>query len=551
MLRIIFISIILFLGGVFGFSSSLYSQAIIPTACSTSTHTVPSNSSVMFYDDGGPGGDCNVDGAAGNYANANCFTTVTFTGAPGEVLSVVFSVFSMWNTISSFDWMIIYDGPNTSSPILFDNSSGGPDLETGTSCNYDGYSLNFCATSGSLTFRFWATSVVNREGWEAVVSSTSVNVTPTFTQIPPVCQGDSFTLPTTSDNGISGEWFPALNNTTTTTYTFVPDAGGCIPMATMTVEVVPPVTPTFTQIPTICEDDTLLPLPTTSNNGITGTWSPALNNTATTTYTFTPDSPQCATTQTMTITVTPKTIPTFNQIPPICQGEQLPNLPAMSTNAVIGFWSPPEMNNMQTTTYTFTPDAGQCAATQTMTVYVSPGIDADFTADPTLTEVTNTNVEFDNLSSGATSYTWDFGDGSPTNSTEHPNHIFPDEQPGTYTVTLVAYNDDGCSDTAQLQIEIIEILEMSYGIPNIFTPNGDENNEFFKLINPENIIDLNIIILNRWGNVVFESNDVNFVWNGRSMNTGEECTEGVYFYKATLTDAYESKEETGYVHLAR
>ncbi len=66
-------------------------------------------------------------------------------------------------------------------------------------------------------------------------------------------------------------------------------------------------TPTFTQVAAICSGATLAALPTTSNNGITGTWSPALNNTATTTYTFTPNVGQCATTATMTITVNPNT----------------------------------------------------------------------------------------------------------------------------------------------------------------------------------------------------------------------------------------------------
>jgi len=64
------------------------------------------------------------------------------------------------------------------------------------------------------------------------------------------------------------------------------------------------ITPTFTQIDPICAGGTFA-LPTTSNNGITGTWSPAINTAATTTYTFTPTAGQCATTATMTVTVNP------------------------------------------------------------------------------------------------------------------------------------------------------------------------------------------------------------------------------------------------------
>jgi hypothetical protein len=70
----------------------------------------------------------------------------------------------------------------------------------------------------------------------------------------------------------------------------------------MTVTVNAQTTPTFTQVAAICSGSTFT-LPTTSNNGITGTWSPAINNTATTTYTFTPGVGQCATTATMTVTV--------------------------------------------------------------------------------------------------------------------------------------------------------------------------------------------------------------------------------------------------------
>ena len=66
------------------------------------------------------------------------------------------------------------------------------------------------------------------------------------------------------------------------------------------------VTPVFNAIAPICAGDVLAPLPTISLNGITGTWAPALNNTATTTYTFTPAAGQCAGTATLTITVNPK-----------------------------------------------------------------------------------------------------------------------------------------------------------------------------------------------------------------------------------------------------
>jgi Secretion system C-terminal sorting domain len=86
----------------------------------------------------------------------------------------------------------------------------------------------------------------------------------------------------------------------------------------LTITVNPNLTPTFTAVNPICSGETVSALPTTSDNGINGTWSPALNNTATTTYTFTPSAGQCASTVSLTITVnvtpTPagQSIQTFN-----------------------------------------------------------------------------------------------------------------------------------------------------------------------------------------------------------------------------------------------
>lgn len=136
-------------------------------------------------------------------------------------------------------------------------------------------------------------------------------VTPTFTAVAPICKGEILeALPTTSNNGILGNWLPALNNLTTTTYTFTPTLEQCNPSATMTIIVNPIITPTFTAVAPICSGGILDTLPTTSNNDVLGTWSPALNNLATTTYTFTPSRGQCATTATLAISIITTRLPT-------------------------------------------------------------------------------------------------------------------------------------------------------------------------------------------------------------------------------------------------
>ncbi len=202
-------------------------------------------------------------------------------------------------------------------------------------------------------------------------------VTPIFNMVPPVCSQDSFTLPTTSNNGIQGTWTPAFDTTTTTTYTFTPNPDECATSQNLTVAIIQAIVPLFDPIPIVCSGETLAPLPTTSLNGISGTWSPVLNNTATTTYTFTPDVGVCATTQTLTIVVTPEIQPTFTPIGPICDGDVLNPLPTMSTNNITGTWTP-NLNSSSTTTYTFVPDIGQCASNGSLTIVVNPKITPTF-----------------------------------------------------------------------------------------------------------------------------------------------------------------------------
>jgi len=233
--------------------------------------------------------------------------------------------------------------------------------------------------TATTTYTFTPTSTAAPTCATTTTMTITVNplTTPTFTQVAAICSGGSITLPTTSNNAITGTWFPAINNTTTTTYTFTPTstaAPTCANTTTMTITVNPLTTPTFTQVAAICSGGSLSALPTTSNNGIVGTWSPAINNTATTTYTFTPTStaaPTCATTTTMTITMNPPTTPTFTQVAAICSGGSLSALSTTSNNSIVGTWSP-AINNAITTIYTFTPTIGQCASNALITVTVNP-----------------------------------------------------------------------------------------------------------------------------------------------------------------------------------
>jgi len=124
----------------------------------------------------------------------------------------------------------------------------------------------------------------------------------------------------------------------------------------MKVTINPKTIPTFAQIPPICEGENV-ELPIKSDNGISGNWSLTAEDTQNKTYLFKPSASECATMATMEITVNPKTVPVFAQIPPICAGESV-EPPIKSDNGISGNWSL-AVEGTEIKTYTFTPDEGE------------------------------------------------------------------------------------------------------------------------------------------------------------------------------------------------
>ncbi|MEI7508306.1 MAG: choice-of-anchor L domain-containing protein [Flavobacterium sp.] len=200
---------------------------------------------------------------------------------------------------------------------------------------------------------------------------------PTATSPQTLCVGS--TLASLTATGSNLNWYATATGGTPLASTTVLTSGTyyvsqtvalCESIRTLVQVVIGNPTPTFNPIPAICSGGVLNTLPTTSINGIVGSWAPALNNTATTTYTFTPNVGQCGTTTTLTITVNPTVTPTFTAVNPICSGDTIATLPLTSIELITGSWSP-ALNNTTTTTYTFTPNAGQCGLSTTLTITVN------------------------------------------------------------------------------------------------------------------------------------------------------------------------------------
>src|SRR5690554_2587060 len=108
---------LIIIGLIFGNTAIAQQGDIIPTACATATYTLDPGTSIHFYDDGGPGGNCSSEGHANNYANGNCETITTICPAACESLNVEFQILSMYGTSSGWDWMVIYEGVGTTGTI--------------------------------------------------------------------------------------------------------------------------------------------------------------------------------------------------------------------------------------------------------------------------------------------------------------------------------------------------------------------------------------------------------------------------------------------------
>jgi len=194
---------------------------------------------------------------------------------------------------------------------------------------------------------------------------------------------------------------------------------------------------------------------------------------------------------------------------------------------------------------------------------------AQFTVSPE-SGCTPLEVTITNTSQNASTFEWDFGNGQIITV----NNL--DNITQTYTsnaqIQLTA-SEGNCEDIAFAAVSIsicgcTDPIAINYNpdatvddgscipptptveVPNIFTPNEDGDNDFFYL-NATNAINIDLTILNRWGNIVFEGSGVNPAWNGKTDN-GSDAKDGVYFYKYVLTGYQDAVlEGHGYLHLQR
>lgn len=171
-------------------------------------------------------------------------------------------------------------------------------------------------------------------------------------------------------------------------------------------------------------------------------------------------------------------------------------------------------------------------------LHSNPKPTADFSWTPSAIYMFDTEVQFINQSAGGFSYDWSFQSGNPATSTlEDPISRFPEGEAGSYNAQLITTTEFGCQDTATFFVPVLQ--EVFIYAPNAFTPDGDEYNQsWFVTMAGIDVFDFNLQIYNRWGETIWESNDISVKWDG--TYNGEILPDGTYTWvirtKDSITD---------------
>jgi gliding motility-associated-like protein len=390
-----------------------------------------------------------------------------------------------------------------------------------------------------------------------------------------ICIGQCVTLNANASGGTPGyvfTWLPAgpyACPTVTTSYNVtVTDANGCASTtSTVTVTVNPPLNATASGAASICPGaSTQLTAAATGGNGNhTYTWLPGnltgstvtVTPSATTTYTLIA-SDNCGTPQDsdiVVITVAPLPAVSFTAdytsgCSPVCVNftNTSPNSTSASWdfgNGSFGNGNTPAVEcyglpGDYDVTLAITDNLG-CTNSLTLsnyiTVYANPV--ADFTFGPQPTTILYPEISFQDSSIGnIVSWQWSFGDLAGSSSTlTNPVFTYPDS--GNYQVTLIVTTSEGCTDVAYHLVEIRG--DYAFYMPNAFTPNGDGlNDTFFPKGMGINFSTYELMVFDRWGNMLFQTRDWAKEWDGR-VSGSDIVLEDIYIWKVTLEDKYGKK----------
>ncbi len=402
----------------------------------------------------------------------------------------------------------------------------------------------------------------------------------------PICEGNNLNLSVNTTSGATYSWTdgngyqssvqnPVINAAAPTQsgiYTVQVTANNCTNFDTTTVLINPILLATINSVGPFCQNDSPVTMAASyspgvwSGNVITadGIFDPSIAPVGSTTITYTTVG-NCPSATTSTVVV--------NQVPVVefyvdtntgCVPLTIhfTNITSPISESVIWhFGDSTTSTDVQEVSHTYTTvgcfdvtlesTTNGCSnsLTQVDMICSLPRAVASFIALPDSVTIFSPIFHFENTSIDVTSYTWDFGDSSTSVLTD-PAHTYP-AIPSNYTVTLIAHNDVGCPDTAYLEIRVKDVL--IYFVPNAFTPDHDNFNPTFQPVFTSGFVpeSYQFFIYNRWGELIFETNDFQAGWDG--LFKGEKVQEDVYTWKINFKESETPihRSITGHVSLLR
>ncbi|MDD5570401.1 MAG: gliding motility-associated C-terminal domain-containing protein, partial [Bacteroidales bacterium] len=279
----------------------------------------------------------------------------------------------------------------------------------------------------------------------------------------------------------------------------------------------------------------------TATGGNTYTWFPGGSNgntivvtpNATITYTVTgTDGNNCTNLDTAVIIVNPPISAGITGIDETC-GNKAGKVCASPNGGTPGYayvWNVAGdslcLDSLHAGTFTVTvTDSKGCTTIRTVSItnqIINPSGIA--TADKYFDVITHTFLLDWNGDYGF-KYDWDFGDTTAHSNLKNPIHTY--KYKGTYTVKLIVTSPDGCTSEYTFIIEVV--IPTKLEVFNVFTPNSDGLNDKYRVKYEGDFLYFRMIIFNRWGNKLFETNDIDKGWDGKQW-TKDGMSDGTYYY---------------------
>lgn len=415
---------------------------------------------------------------------------------------------------------------------------------------------------------------INIEEPLQVCEEETLTLSPVFTPAIPSSLVQAISWTTPNGNATSIDF--TTNTPASGVYRLSLSVAGCYTLVdSVSIDVIDNPRPTVIEGQVICIGEELQLFTAQPEAGVTYSWTssadPGFSSTdplivvspsASTTYTLMASNPCSTVVRSVVITVIGNTTLSIEGDLSICPGNgttlQAVTTPAVDASLLANtVWTWPggtftganlTVNPEEATAYTATltlADCGEITATATVTILPEPTVEAVAERD---TVYSGAEIIIGLTSSPATgnTITWTPQPDSQNGNTylfTAPTLADTNTLGQLYTVTLVT--GEGCQAEATV---FITVLPARGDVPNIFSPNGDMLNDRFRIFNADELSDIQIMVYNRWGQLVYESTD-NTGWDGNYK--GDPAPADVYIYRVRFTIGGETFDKTGELTLVR